>query len=99
MCKEYNGWSNYQTWNVMLWLDNDQGSYYAIRDQAEYYLENSFTEESPKWRLADWLKNYVEDNNPLADNANMFSDLLGHAIDSVSYDEIANHIFDEFEDE
>jgi hypothetical protein len=99
MCKEYNGWSNYQTWNVMLWLDNDQESYYAIRDQAEYYLENSFAEESHKWRFANWIKDRVENNNPLADNANMFSDLLGHAIDSVNYDEIADHILDEFEDE
>jgi hypothetical protein len=38
MCNEYNGWSNYQTWNVMLWLDNDQGSYYLVRDQAEYLV-------------------------------------------------------------
>jgi hypothetical protein len=23
----YNGWSNYDTWNVMLWLNNDYGLY------------------------------------------------------------------------
>jgi len=24
---EYNGWSNWETWNANLWLTNDQGTY------------------------------------------------------------------------
>jgi hypothetical protein len=24
---KYNGWSNYETWNVALWMDNDEGNY------------------------------------------------------------------------
>ena len=27
MSQEYNGWTNYETWNVALWLDNDYESY------------------------------------------------------------------------
>jgi hypothetical protein len=30
----YNGWPNYDTWNVMLWLDNDEGMYRFYRGQA-----------------------------------------------------------------
>jgi len=26
----YNGWSNYETWLVALWLNNDQASYDAL---------------------------------------------------------------------
>lgn len=28
----YNGWSNYETWVVNLWLNNDEVSYYALEE-------------------------------------------------------------------
>ena len=87
MCKEYNGYSNYQTWNVALWLDNEPGEYSYVRDMAVELEKAS--------RLADWLKDYVEEINPLNDTANMFSDLMSHALANVNWYEIAKGIMED----
>ena len=37
----YNGWTNYETWNVTLWIDNDEGLYGFVRDGLESLLERN----------------------------------------------------------
>ena len=34
--KGYNGWKNYQTWNVALWIQNDEGLYSLAMDCSDY---------------------------------------------------------------
>jgi hypothetical protein len=36
---EYNGWPNYQTWNVMLWMDNEEGPYRMYREKVQRYRD------------------------------------------------------------
>jgi hypothetical protein len=43
---EYNGWSNYETWLVSLWLDNDRLTYNALESiKAEDLSVQSKAEE------------------------------------------------------
>ena len=32
----YNGWTNYETWNVALWMDNDEESYKIALSSKNY---------------------------------------------------------------
>ena len=32
----YNGWENYETWNVALWIQNDEGFYSLAREAGNY---------------------------------------------------------------
>jgi hypothetical protein len=36
MADTYNGWKNYATWNVALWLGNDEGLYHLAKECGSY---------------------------------------------------------------
>ena len=101
--KKYNGWTNYETWNYKLWMDNDQGSYNCVMNQAKEIMNNStvdktFTKiENAKLTLMAMLKDECESNNPLIDQANTYSDMLSAAISEINFYEIASSIIDDLE--
>ena len=91
MCQKYNGWTNYQTWNVKTWLDNEVGSYEMAREIAR----NSNGESSPRQYVADNLKELIDGANPIAGEASMFTDILQAALDDVDWYEIADAYLEE----
>lgn len=82
----YNGWSNYETWNVALWIDDEEGSSEEVRSMAR-----SATSEAA---LAKQIEAWVDEMTPSL-GASMFSDILGAGLREVNYDEIAGHWYEE----
>ena len=97
---EYNGWSNYSTWCVNLWMGNDKGSqgYWAERAQECYNNmdEDSDTrEESAASDLADEIKDQHEDLEAMGVAVTgVYADLLNAALSEVNWREIAEHLID-----
>jgi hypothetical protein len=100
----YNGWSNYETWVVNLWLGNDEGSYNTCRTLAQRCFEEAVADqvlsrkERACYQLANSLKEMIEDGNPLASDASVYADLINASLSEVNWKEIANCLLDETED-
>jgi hypothetical protein len=96
----YNGWANYETWAVKLWMDNDQGSQEYWADVAREALaqpndsEVLTDAENARYVLADRLKDEFEENSPIQD-ATVYADLLNAALGSVDWSEIAQALIEE----
>jgi hypothetical protein len=94
----YNGWTNYETWVVALWMDNEQGSHDFFREQAREYYDDStgkpYTprEEVACRRFAEYLKEHYDENLP--EMPGVYGDLLGGALSEVNWREIARHYID-----
>ena len=87
--QKYNGWNNYETWVTALWIDNDYGTYQHRCELVEQVKEEQEDEDGRENCLASNLKDWLEDQNPLADNANVFTDLLNSALSKIDWHEIA----------
>lgn len=86
----YNGWRNYETWNVALWLDNDRSAYETCLELTQQAVGNA-EHTSPQWWLGQRIRELVEDSMLPQLEASMASDLLTHAVGNVDWDEVADH--------
>ncbi len=73
--ERYNGWKNYETWAVGMYLDGNYdgpGTYYETIERVKIALAQDHpaseywtVEQSKRFAVADALKNWVEENvNP-----------------------------------
>lgn len=78
----HNGWTNYETWAVNLWLDNDEHTQQMVYRLANGRLDRASAREA----LKDFVENEREEWRE--SGASMFDDLLNGALSSVDYWEI-----------
>jgi hypothetical protein len=76
----YNGWANYETWCVHLWLSNTQKDYLTIK--------NLIAKKKDVYTASQAIKAHVEKLHPLRDRSSLFADLLNAALSEVDWVEI-----------
>lgn len=94
---KYNGWTNYETWAVALWLFNDEGAYRYWYERTRALL---LTEDRiDTLALAEELKSSHEDiKEEELPSGTVFADLLTTALERVNWEEIARSLIEHLEE-
>jgi hypothetical protein len=89
----YNGWTNYETWAIKMWIDNEEPSYRHWLERAEAAVED----ETEAYEFAQEIKEYHEEALPELEG--FAADLLGAAMSEVNWQEIAESLLGDIQAE
>ncbi len=72
--EKYNGWSDWTTWNVALWINNDQ-TFYGIAKECKDYMDFLYEMHSMIGSFAtpdgaDWGEANIEEMNEVIEECN-----------------------------
>ena len=111
MCEKYNGWSNYETWNAMLWINNVDGVsdsiVYQLEQQIEQFVDEGTWDESGYLQYAEqFIQDHFTDTFVYQDSNDWHEVHYGPVADAVTtylnqvdWREIAKSIYDDNEKE
>lgn len=105
MTDSYNGYTNYETWNICLWIDNEEGSqdYWLetsreiakeVRESGDYDDVDS-AKSAAVSELAARMESEFEEAMP--DFNGFWNDILRTAFDRINWSEAAATRFDDDE--
>jgi hypothetical protein len=94
---EYNGWFNYETWLVKLWMDNDEGAYRMWQGIAKEVNDEYPKRDNAVGQLSKRLQAEHEEAAP--ETTGLWADLMNAALAEVNWFEIAEHLIDEVREE
>lgn len=99
--KGYQGWTNYETWCVSLWIDNEESTYNWAREATREAIQDAKDNPSeylkPKqnriYLLSKRLEEAVSEWAPELEG--MWADLMTSALQEVNWREIAEGLLGE----
>lgn len=98
--REYNGWTNKETWLLLLWIGEGQfggGQYWVetTREQVAQTLADNNAIESALGEavklLAGYLEEKVRDDAVDAIPSGFYSDVIDMCVEEIDYRQIAGH--------
>lgn len=94
----YNGWTNYETWVVNLWIDNSEEDQEYWQDRAKWCVTHHGTADDAmdaRCELAEALRDAMyEKYDEQKPESGILCDLLSGALSEVNWHELARHYID-----
>lgn len=90
MSNNYNGWTNYETWNANLWIDNDWRLSEQIAIGTGDYFGSYEDLDKITSLVARDIKEIFIDMMPDIENG-FFADVMNTSFREVNFHEIARH--------
>jgi|TARA_B100001059_G_scaffold218296_1_gene238336 hypothetical protein len=108
---KYNGWSNYETWNFKLWLDNDETVHNYIIDEIKKIKAIGYDAEA--YEVSNFLRSYIDDNMPnlnvstrsqskygsMCDKQGFYLDILNTALRCINTYEVAESYLEDLKED
>ena len=94
---DYNGWTNYETWNYKLWLDNDEKGYNLIQSLVKSVIKTE-REKNQVFKMSEMLKMECLNNEPNL-KPSFYSDVLSASLKEVNFYEIAEAYINDYKEE
>jgi len=90
----YNGWRNYETWLAGLYLDGVDWQDFVETELLGEEEDEEITEVKKVAMLAEYLKDYIEEEASMAGLDNFLYKLLTSAIYEIDFIELATTFLD-----
>tara|TARA_R110002096_G_C14024282_1_gene670406 strand:- start:44 stop:466 length:423 start_codon:yes stop_codon:yes gene_type:complete len=112
MSEKCNGWTNYETWNFKLWLDNDQDLHNYIIGEIKK-IKAFPSQDNKAYEVSNFLRSYIKDNVPnlnvstrsqsvhglMSDKNGFYSDILNAALRDINTYEIAESYLEDLKED
>lgn len=87
--EEHQGWTNYETFIVALWMENERTTYEQWKTRSIQYLRDAEPKRKEAWQFGEEVKEWVESKAESVDG--FMRDLLNGAIAEVNWNELGAH--------